>query len=71
MKICAKITIIVVENREPYNFIIICKCKVIPLSLFSNQMLASTLTTEKQSIYYKVYGSFWDKKSTKIITFFK
>ncbi len=41
-KIPAKITIIVVENREPYYFIIICKCKEVPLSLFSYQMLAST-----------------------------
>ncbi len=30
MKISEKITIIVVENREPYYFIIICKCKEIP-----------------------------------------
>ncbi len=42
MKIRAKITIIVVENREPYYFIIICKGKEVPLSLFSYQMLAST-----------------------------
>ncbi len=41
-KIYAKITIIVVENREPYYFIIICKYKEVPLSLFSYQMLAST-----------------------------
>ncbi len=42
-KIHAKITIIVVENREPYYFfIIICKCKEVPLSLFSYRMLAST-----------------------------
>ncbi len=27
----AKITIIVVENREPYYFIIICKCKKSPM----------------------------------------
>ncbi len=55
-KICAKITIIVVENKEPYYFIIICKCKEVPLSLFSYQMLASTLTTDEWSIYYIVYG---------------
>ncbi len=30
MKICAKITIIVVENREPYYFIIIYKYKEVP-----------------------------------------
>ncbi len=41
-KICAKITMIVVQNREYYYFIIICKCKEGPLSLFSYQMLAST-----------------------------
>ncbi len=35
MKIRAKITIIVAENREPYYFIIIYKCKEVPLSLFS------------------------------------
>ncbi len=54
-KIRAKITIIVVENRERY-YLIICKCKEVPLSLFSYQMLASTLTTDVRSIYYKVYG---------------
>ncbi len=42
----AKITIIVLEKGEPYYFItylcIICKkCKEVPLSLFSYQMLAS------------------------------
>ncbi len=42
MKIGEKITITVVENREPYYFIIICKCKEVPLSLFSYQMLVST-----------------------------
>ncbi len=41
-KIRAKITITVVKNREPHYFIIICKCKDVPLSLFSYQMLAST-----------------------------
>ncbi len=41
-KISAKITIIVAENREPYHFIIICKCKEVPLSLFCYQMLASS-----------------------------
>ncbi len=40
-KICAKITILVVENREPYYFIIICKYKEVPKFLFSYQMLAS------------------------------
>ncbi len=63
MKIRVKITIIVVENREPYYFIIIiCKCKEVLLSLFSYQMLASTLTTNKQSIYYKVYARSVTKK---------
>ncbi len=41
-----KITIIVVENREYYYFITICKCKQGPLCLFSNQMLASILTMD-------------------------
>ncbi len=41
-KIRAEITIIVVENREPYYFIIICKCKEVSLSLSSYQMMAST-----------------------------
>ncbi len=39
-KIRVKITMIVVENREHY--FIICKCKEVPLSSFSYQMLAST-----------------------------
>ncbi len=54
-KIHAKITIIEVQNREPYYFIIICKCKEGPLSLFSYQMLASILTMDEWSSYYKVY----------------
>ncbi len=33
-KIHAKITIIVVENGEPYYFITICECEEGPLSLF-------------------------------------
>ncbi len=52
MKIHAKITIIVVENREPYYFVIIGKCKQGPLRLFSYQMLASTLTMDDRSISY-------------------
>ncbi len=32
IKIRVKITIIIVENKEPYYFIIICKCKKVPLS---------------------------------------
>ncbi len=56
-KIHAKITIIVVENREPYYFIIICKCKKALLSLFSYQTLASTFDYDGRSIYtLKVYG---------------
>ncbi len=55
MKIRAKITIIVGENREPYYFIIICKCKRVPLSLFSYQMLASAFDYDERSVYYKVY----------------
>ncbi len=31
MKIRAKITIIVVQNKEPDYFIIICKCKKCPI----------------------------------------
>ncbi len=54
-KIRAKLTIIVVENREPNNFIIIYKCKEIPLSLFSYEMLASTFDSDERSSYYKVY----------------
>ncbi len=55
-KIGVKITIIVVENREPYYFIIIInKCKEVPLSLFSYQMLASTFDSDEWSNYYKVY----------------
>ncbi len=57
MKICAKITIIVVENREPYYFFIIYKYKKVPLSLFSYQMLVSTFDYDERSIYYKVYGT--------------
>ncbi len=54
-KILAKITIIVVENREPYYFIIIYTCKEVYLSLFSYQMLASTFDSNERSSYYKVY----------------
>ncbi len=54
-KIRAKITIITVENREPYYFIIIYKCKEVPLSLLSYQMLASTFDSDERSSYYKVY----------------
>ncbi len=54
-KIGAEITIIVVENREPYYFITICKCKKVPLSLFSYQMLLQILTSNEWSSYYKVY----------------
>ncbi len=56
-KIGAKITIIVVENGEPYYFIIIYKCKEVPLSLFPYQMLASTFDSYERSSYYKVYVS--------------
>ncbi len=41
-EIRVKITTIEVENKESYYFIIICKCKEVPLSLFSYQMLALT-----------------------------
>ncbi len=56
MKIREKITIIVVENRETYYIIIIYKCKKVPLSLLSYQMVASTFDYDKRSIYYKVHG---------------
>ncbi len=56
-KILAKITIIVVENREPYYFIIIYKRKEVPLSLFFYQILASTFDSDEWSSHYKVYGS--------------
>ncbi len=42
-KFHAKITIIVVENRKPYYFI----SKEVPLSIFSYQMLASTLIIDE------------------------
>ncbi len=51
MKICLKITIIVVENRKHY-YIIFYKCKEVPLSVFSYQMLASTFDFDKRSSYY-------------------
>ncbi len=54
-KIRVKITIIVAESREPYYFIIICKCKEVLLPLFFYQMLASTFDYEWSS-YYKVYA---------------
>ncbi len=57
MKIHANITITVVENRKPYYFITICKCKQGRLSLFSYQMLASVLTMDEWSSYYKVYAA--------------
>ncbi len=57
-KIRAKITIIVVENRESYYFIIIYKCKKVPLSLFSYQMLASTFDSDERFSYYKVHASY-------------
>ncbi len=44
------------ENIKPYYFITIYKCKHRPLSLFYYQMLASILTMDEQSSYYKVYG---------------
>ncbi len=55
IKILTKITIIVVKNRGPYYFIIIYKCKEVPLSLFSYQMLASIFDSDERSNYYKIY----------------
>ncbi len=66
-KILAKITIIVVENREPYYFIIIYKCKEVPLSLFSYQMLTSTFDSDEQSRYQKVYLSYVQGLKKKIV----
>ncbi len=48
-KICAKIIIIVVKNREHYYFIITYKCKEVLLSLFSYQMLASIFDSDERS----------------------
>ncbi len=55
MKIHAKITIMEVENREPYYFIIIYRCKEVPSSLFSYHMLASTFDSDDRSSYYTVH----------------
>ncbi len=62
-KIRVKTTIIVVENREPYYFIIIYKCKEVPLSEVSYQMLASTFDFDERSSYYKIYW-IWRKHCT-------
>ncbi len=56
MKIQTKITIIVVENKEPYYFLI-SKYKQVPSCLFFYQMLASNLTIDEWPVYYKVYGA--------------
>ncbi len=57
MKIRAKITKIIVENREPYYFIIICQFKEVPLSLyFLIRCWLQLLTTDEWSSYYKVHG---------------
>ncbi len=71
-KIYEKITIIAVENREPYYFTIIYKCKEVPLYLFSYQMLASTFDSDERSSYYKVYKveeNLWIKLGSKLIVF--
>ncbi len=54
-KIREKITMIVIENREPHYFIIIFKYEGVLLFLFSYQMLASIFDSRKRSSYYKVY----------------
>ncbi len=46
IEILTKITIIVVENREPYYFIIIYKYK----EVFSYQMLASTFDSDERGL---------------------
>ncbi len=62
-KIRARITIIVVENREAYYFIIICKCKEVLLSLFFLiRCWLQLLTTNEQSSYYEVYAENLKKK---------
>ncbi len=68
IQIPVKITIIVAENRELYYciIIIISKCKDVPLSLFSYQMLASTLTMDEWSIYSKVFDR---SRASKLIFF--
>ncbi len=48
-----KIIIIVVENREPYYFIIICKCKVVPCPYFLIRCWFQLLTTNEQSSFYE------------------
>ncbi len=55
-KIRAKITIIVIENREPYHFTIICKCKEVPCPYFLIRCWLQLLTTDERSSYYKIYA---------------
>ncbi len=59
IEILRKITIIVVENAESYCFIIIFKCKQVPLSLcypyFLIKCWLQLLTTDERSSYYQVY----------------
>ncbi len=54
-KIRAKIANIVVENREPYRFIILFKCKRVPFPCFLIRRWLQLLTTDERSTYYKVY----------------
>ncbi len=62
MKISEKITIIIVDNRESYCFIIIFKSKQVPLSVFSYRCWLQLLTTNKWPGYYKVYAiTVWSK----------
>ncbi len=65
-KISVKITIIVVKNREPYYFIIIYRCKEVLLSLFSYQMLASTLTPMSSLVTLRSMLNSGDMYSLKI-----
>ncbi len=56
-KVRAKITIIVLENREPYCFIIIFKYKQVSFPYFLIRCWFQLLSTYEQSSYYcKVYG---------------
>ncbi len=50
--------IIVVENREPYYFVIIYKCKEVMLSIFLIRCWLQLWTSDERSSYYKVYGVF-------------
>ncbi len=56
MKICAKITIIVEENREPYYFIIIYKCKEVPVSLLAFKYATRSVIFGNQTVTDKNFS---------------